>query len=114
MNAVAAAPESAPPIDAVAAALDAAGALFEERRPFSLRAPAHHRCERRAPGARADQVGVTGRRPRRRSARRGVDDPAASLTAEAGIAVFRVAFGGGWRRATSEAWPISCGSRSAS
>ena len=55
-------------------------------------APGDHRLERRASRARADQARVARRGARRALRRRGVEDPAASLTAEAGIAVFRIAF----------------------
>ncbi len=56
-------------------------------------APSRHRRKRRTPGARADQAGVA--RPRRsptRCAGAASPSPAASLAAEAGIAVFKVAF----------------------
>jgi AcrR family transcriptional regulator len=92
VNAVAGAPASATPIDAVGAALDAVGAMFAERRS----------------GARARQgiiVGHTELQEREliklatlaaavagALRGRGVTDPAASLAAEAGIAVFRIAF----------------------
>ena len=92
VGAVAAAPDSAAPIDAVAAALEAAGALLQERRE----------------GARQRQSVITANAELREREliklatlasaladalrQRGVKDPAASLTAEAGIAVFRVAF----------------------
>jgi AcrR family transcriptional regulator len=90
--AVAAAPESAAPLDAVAAALDAAAAMFEERREFAARRqqiindnPELHERELIKLAALADAVAETLRG-------RGVGDPAAILTAEAGITVFRVAF----------------------
>ncbi len=85
-------PESVPPIDAVAAALDAAGVLLQDRRAYArLRQAviaAHADLQEREliklaalSAALADTL-----------RRRGVKDPAASLTAEAGIAVFRIAF----------------------
>jgi AcrR family transcriptional regulator len=89
---VASAPDSATPVDAVAAALEAAGALLQEGRDYSrqrqtvIAANAELR-ERELiklaslASAMADTL---------RS--RGVPEPAASLTAEAGIAAFRVAF----------------------
>ena len=73
VSTVASAPESAAPIDAVAAALQAAGAVLQERELIKLAALA------------SGMAGVL--------RRRGVKDPAASLTAEAGIAVFKIAFG---------------------
>jgi AcrR family transcriptional regulator len=89
---VAGAPDSVSPIDAVIAALEAAGALFEGRRDgagqrHSVIAANAELRERELiklatlASALADAL-----------RRRGVDDPAATLTAEAGIAVFRVAF----------------------
>jgi AcrR family transcriptional regulator len=92
VSTVASAPDSAAPIDAVAAALEAAGALIQERREFarqrqSIIAASAELQERELiklaslASALADTL-----RQRR------VKDPAASLTAEAGIAVFRVAF----------------------
>jgi AcrR family transcriptional regulator len=90
--AVAAAPQSAAPLDAVAAALDAAAAMFEERREFAARRqqvindnPELHERELIKLASLADAVAETLRD-------RGVGDPAAILTAEAGITVFRVAF----------------------
>jgi AcrR family transcriptional regulator len=89
---VASAPDSAAPIDAVAAALEAVGPLFEERR--------EHARQRQAviaanPGLQereliklASLASATADALRRR----GVTEPAASLTAEAGVAVFKVAF----------------------
>jgi len=89
---LAAAPESAAPIDAVAAALEAASAVFQGRleptrqRQKVIAANAELR-ERELiklaslSAALADTL-----------RRRGVADPAASLAAEAGIAVFKIAF----------------------
>ena len=59
VSTVASAPDSAAPIDAVAAALEAAGALLQERREERPAAPGHHRRERGAARARADQARVT-------------------------------------------------------
>ena len=92
VSAVASAPESAPPIDAIAAALDAAGAMFEEhgagprRRQAIITAHAELR-ER-------ELIKLAGLATALAAAlrQRGVGDPAASLTAEAGIAVFRIGF----------------------
>ncbi len=67
------APPSATPLDAVAAALDAAGAVLQDR--FEL--------IKLASLAAALGDGLR---------RRGTSGPTATLTAEAGIAVFRVAF----------------------
>jgi AcrR family transcriptional regulator len=80
------------PIDAVAAALEAAGGMLEERRDYARKRhaviAAHPGLQEREliklasiASAMADEL-----------RRRGVADSAASLTAEAGIAAFRVAF----------------------
>jgi hypothetical protein len=91
---VEAAPESAAPIEAVAAALDGAAAMFEDRREF---AAVRQQIVAATPELRereliklASLAGAVAAALRRR----GVRDPAAILTAEAGIAVFRVAFDG--------------------
>jgi AcrR family transcriptional regulator len=93
VGAIAAAPSSATPMEAIAVGLAAAGAIFNEaQRPSSLRRQAvidanPELQEREAvklacvAGALADAL-----------RRRGFQDPAAGLTAEAGVAVFRFAF----------------------
>lgn len=92
VHGVADTPASMAPLDAVAAALEAAGALFEPRRAFSRQRQrviaAHAELQEREliklarlSAALADVL---------RS--RGVADPAASLAAEAGMAVFKIAF----------------------
>jgi AcrR family transcriptional regulator len=89
---LASAPDSAAPIDAVAAALEAAGALLQERREYARQRQAviaaHAELQERELiklASLAAAMAVVLRR-------RGVADPAASLAAEAGIAVFRIAF----------------------
>ena len=92
VSAVADAPESAAPIEAVAAGLEAAGALLQERREYSRQRQAvitantglqERELIKLASLATALAVALR---------KRGVTDPAASLTAEAGIAVFKIAF----------------------
>ncbi len=89
---VADAPDSEPPLDTVASALEATAGFFHERREYSTRRQAvidanPELREReliklaRLASAIADQL-----------RRRGVSHPAASLTAEAGIAIFKTAF----------------------
>jgi AcrR family transcriptional regulator len=89
---LAGAPESAAPIDAVAMALEAVSAMFTERRDHARQRqaviaanPELHERElikfASLSAALADALRA-----------RGVTDPAASLAAEAGIAVFRIAF----------------------
>src|SRR5262249_38912856 len=92
VNAVADAPASAAPIDAVAGALDAAGELLQQRREYSRQRQsviaANPELQERellklASLASALAEAVRGR---------GVTAPAPSPTEQAGIAVFKVAF----------------------
>jgi AcrR family transcriptional regulator len=89
---VAAAPASTRPIDAVAAALEATSAVFEERRDFARQRhaliAAHPELQERELIKLASLATAIAEALRRR----GVTDPAASLAGEAGIAVFRLAF----------------------
>jgi AcrR family transcriptional regulator len=92
VSAVEAAPESAAPIDAIAAALEATGPLFQERRDSARQRQriidANAELRERELIKLASLASALAGALRRR----GVPDPAATLTAEAGIAVFRVAF----------------------
>ena len=91
VSTLASAPDSAAPIDAVATALEAAAAALQERREYSRQRQAviaanpelHERELIKLASLSAALAG--GLR------QRGVTDPAASLAAEAGIAVFRIA-----------------------
>jgi AcrR family transcriptional regulator len=89
---VASAPDSTAPIDAVAAALEATSALFEERRDFARQrhalVTAHPELQERELIKLASLATAIAEALRRR----GVTGPAASLASEAGIAVFRLAF----------------------
>jgi AcrR family transcriptional regulator len=89
---VASSPDSVAPIEAVAGALEAAGALLQERRDYSrLRQSviaANAELQERELLKLASLASALADALRRR----GVAEPAASLTAEAGIAVFKVAF----------------------
>jgi AcrR family transcriptional regulator len=102
VSAVAGAPDAVAPLEAVAAALEAAGALLQERREYSRRRqsvidanPALQERELIKLAALAPALADALRR-------RGVTGPAASLTAEAGIAVFKIAFER-WISGTGEA-----------
>jgi AcrR family transcriptional regulator len=92
VDALDAAPATAPPMDAIAAALAAAAGLMGGRRDFSrqrqtvIMATAELRERELIKMASLATALADGLR------RRGVADPEASLAAEAGIAVFRVAF----------------------
>ena len=93
VGAVSGAPPSAPPMEAVAAGLLAASAAFsEDRRAFSMRRQSI--IEANAELRERELIKLAGLASAIADTlrRRGVPDPAASLTAEAGIAVFRVAF----------------------
>ncbi|HME01692.1 MAG TPA: TetR family transcriptional regulator [Solirubrobacteraceae bacterium] len=92
VNALVDAPASLAPIDAVATALETAGPMFLEHREFSrqrqsiIMANAELReRELIKLASLASAIADTLRR-------RGVGEPAANLTAEAGIAVFKIAF----------------------
>ena len=92
VNHLATAPDATPPIDAVVDALRATGELFEGRRDNARRRQAvidansglqERELIKLASLAAAIAQGLV---------RRGVSGPAAKLTAETGIAVFKVAF----------------------
>jgi AcrR family transcriptional regulator len=92
ISTVADAPESASPIDAVAAAIEAAGNFIQEggelaRQRQAIIAASAELQERELIklASLADALADTLRR-------RGVGDPAARLTAEVGVAAFRVGF----------------------
>jgi AcrR family transcriptional regulator len=92
VSAIANAPDSLPPIDAVAEGLDAAASLLEERREFARRRQALIAAnaelrERELIKLASLSAGIADT-----LRRRGLADPAASLTAEVAIAVFRIAF----------------------
>jgi AcrR family transcriptional regulator len=93
VNTVAAAPDSAAPIDAVAAALETAGALLQERREFARKR--QHVISASAELQERELIKLASFASALAEAlcRRGVAAPIATLTAEAGIAAFRVAFG---------------------
>jgi AcrR family transcriptional regulator len=92
VTAVAGAPGSAAPIDAAAAGVEAAGALLQERREYSRRRQtviaANAELRERELIKLASLASAIAEALRGR----GVDDPAASLAAEAAIAVFKIAF----------------------
>lgn len=92
VKAVAEAPEPAAPIDAMAAGLEAASAMFVGRREYSRKRQAvivanAELRERELTKLASMSAGLA-----EALRLRGVAEPAASLTAEAGIAVFRIGF----------------------
>src|ERR1700682_5383715 len=101
VSTVASAPDSAAPINALAAALEAAGALLQERRESARQRQtiiaANAELQERELIKLASLASAIAEALRQR----GVEDPAASLAAEAGIAVFRIAFER-WINATNQ------------
>ena len=92
VTALASAPDSAPPLDAVTAALEAAGAFFEERRDYARQRQAVIAANAELQERELIKLASLASAMADVLRQRGVADPAASLTAEAGIAVFRIAF----------------------
>ena len=83
--------EGATPIDAVAAAIEAAGAQLEERRDRARQRQAVIAANAELRERELIKLASLAAALAAALRRRGVDEPAASLTAEAGIAVFRIA-----------------------
>ena len=92
VSAVAAAPDSAAPIDAMAAALYAAAANFTEHAAGARRRQAIIAAHAELRERELIKLATVAKAVADALRRRGVGEPAASLTAEAGIAVFRIAF----------------------
>ena len=106
VNAVAGAPASASPIEAIGKGLGAAGAFFKaERREYSRRRhaiiAANAELQERELIKLASLTSAIAETLRRR----GIPDPAASLTAEAGMGVFRVAFACWVDKSNEQDWP---------
>ena len=92
VSTVASAPDSAAPIDAVAAALEAAGAALQERREGARQRQAIITANAELQERELIKLATLASALAGALRQRGVADPAASLTAEAGIAVFKVGF----------------------
>jgi AcrR family transcriptional regulator len=92
VSAVAGAPDSAPPIEAVAAGLEAAGALLQARRPRARQRQAVINANAELQERELIKLATLAAALADALRGRGVAAPAATLTAEAGIAVFKVAF----------------------
>jgi AcrR family transcriptional regulator len=92
VSTLASTPDSAAPIDAVATALEAAGAQLQERREYARQRQAVIAANRELQERELIKLASLSAALAGTLRRRGVTEPAASLTAEAGIAVFRVAF----------------------
>ncbi len=105
VGAVAGAPESMAPLDAVAGALEAAAVLFQERRDYARQRQmviaAHAGLQERELIKLAALTVALAEALRGR----GVSEPAASLAAEAGIVVFRSAFERWLSESNQQDWP---------
>jgi AcrR family transcriptional regulator len=92
VTSVAGAPDSAAPIDAVAAGLETAGALLQERREFARQRQSVIAANTELQERELIKLASIASAIADTLRRRGVTEPAASLAAEAGIAAFRIAF----------------------
>jgi AcrR family transcriptional regulator len=92
VHAVASAPDTAAPIDAVAAALDAAGALLQTRHEMARQRHAVITANAELRERELIKLATLAAALADALRARGAAGPAATLTAEAGIAVFKVAF----------------------
>ncbi|MGW1030124.1 TetR/AcrR family transcriptional regulator [Streptomyces sp. NPDC002577] len=92
VNAVAEAPESAAPIDAVAAGLEAVSTVFVGRREHSRQRQAVIVANAELQERELIKLASLSAALADALRGRGVAEPAASLTAEAGVAVFKVGF----------------------
>jgi AcrR family transcriptional regulator len=92
VSTTAAAPDSAAPIDAVAAALEAAGAALDERRELARRRHGIIAANAELRERQLIKLASWAEALADALRERGVADPAARLTAEVGAAVFGVAF----------------------
>jgi AcrR family transcriptional regulator len=89
---VARAPESLPPLAAVATGLEAVSRMLQERREFSRVRQAIIDANPELQERELIKLASLGAALAEVLRKRGVDEPAASLTAEVGIAAFRVAY----------------------
>jgi AcrR family transcriptional regulator len=92
VRSVAAAPPSAPPIDVVICALEAAGALLEERRDLARQRQTIIAANPELQERELIKLATLASAMADALRQRGIEDPSASLAAEAGVAVFRNAF----------------------
>ncbi len=93
VGAIGGTPDSAAPLDAVGAALQAAGAMLQERRDSARQRQAIIDANPELRERELIKLAMLGSAIAEALRKRGVTDPAADLAAEAGIAVFKVAFG---------------------
>jgi AcrR family transcriptional regulator len=91
-HSIATAPDSAAPIDMVATALEAAGGVIQERGDWSRQRQAVIAANAELRERELIKLALLAATLADALRQRGVRDPDASLTAEAGIAAFKVAF----------------------
>ena len=92
VSTLAGAPESAAPIDAVTAAFEAAAVLLEDRRDYSGLRQAIIAANAELQERELVKLATLSAALAGTLRQRGVAEPAASLAAEAGVAIFKVAF----------------------
>jgi AcrR family transcriptional regulator len=92
VSALASAPASAAPIDAVAVALDAAARLLQERGPYARQRQTVIAANAELQERELIKFAALSAALADTLRQRGVREPAASLAAEAGLAVFKIAF----------------------
>jgi AcrR family transcriptional regulator len=92
VNAVTEAPKSAAPIDAMAAGLDAAAQMFVGRRDYSRQRQAIIAANAELQERELIKLASMSAALTDALRGRGVAEPAASLTAEAGVAIFKIGF----------------------
>jgi AcrR family transcriptional regulator len=92
VNGVTSAPDGCAPMEAVAAGLEAGAELMQERREFARRRASVIAANAELHEREVMKLAVLGTAVARALRERGVKEPTASLTAEVGIAVFKVAF----------------------
>lgn len=92
VSGVLATPQTMPPIDAVAASLEAAAAVMQERRPWAQQRQAVINANPELQERELIKLASLAAALAEALRGRGVKEPAASLAAEAGIAVFRIGF----------------------
>jgi len=89
---LASAPDSAAPLEAVVSAIEAVGPLFQERREYSWQRQAVIAANAELQERELIKLAALSAALADTLRGRGVKDPAASLAAEAGIAIFRIGF----------------------
>jgi len=89
---VVSAPSSATPLEAMVAALDAAAATFEDGREYAARRQHIIAANPELQERELIKLSLLARTVAQALRERGVEDSAATFTAEAGVTVFRVAF----------------------